>query len=191
MAQPERRPRAGCQTEEIPVQAVRDVLLEVVMAGDGEQVPGGVLLLESVNRLRVAETMLQNRARARMGLKANDFQTVQFLAAREAAGAPARAADLAETLGVSSAAATMTIDRLVARGFAVREPDPDDRRSRIVRLTTAGQHSLTGAYEDLPEAVQELLDAVPAPEAGRIAALAAAVQEVVDRTATDTTTPAE
>lgn len=82
----------------------------------------------------------------------------------------------------------MTIDRLVARGFAVREPDPDDRRSRIVRLTTAGQHRLAGAYEDLPGAVQELLDAVPAAEAERIAALATAVQEVVDRAATDNST---
>lgn len=58
------------------------------MGEDGVHVPAGVLLLESVNRLRVAETMLQNRARARMGLKANDFQTVQFLAAREAGGFP-------------------------------------------------------------------------------------------------------
>lgn len=154
------------------------------MGEDGAHVPAGVLLLESVNRLRVAETMLQNRARARMGLKANDFQTVQFLAAREAGGFPARAADLAEALGVSSAAATMTIDRLAARGFAAREPDPDDRRSRIVRLTADGQHSLIEAYEGLPAAVQELLDAVPPEEAERIATLAGAVQQVVDSTAT-------
>lgn len=150
---------------------------------DVEAVPSGVLLLESVNRLRTAETMLQTRARNRMGLKANDFHTVQFLAAKEAAGSLARATDVADALGVTSAAATLTIDRLVARGLAHRAPDPRDRRSRIVRLTTQAQDGLTDAYEDLPAAIQDLLDAIPADEAERIASLAAAVQEVVDRIA--------
>ncbi|MBF4616448.1 MarR family winged helix-turn-helix transcriptional regulator, partial [Curtobacterium sp. VKM Ac-1376] len=97
---------------------------------------------------------------------------------------PARATDLAGVLGVTSAAATQAVDRLVTRGLVAREPDPDDRRSRIVRLTTVGQHCLLEAYEDLPDAVQELLDAVPAAEAEHIISLAAAVQEVIDRTAT-------
>jgi DNA-binding MarR family transcriptional regulator len=154
------------------------------MTDHSEQVPAGVLLLESVNRLRTAETMLQTRARTRMGLKAADFHAVQFLAAREASGTPARPTDLAEMLSVSTAAASLMIDRLVSRNLAIREPDPDDRRARIIRLTRAGQHGLTDAYEDLPSAVQDLLDAVPTAEAERIAALAAAVQHVVDRTAT-------
>lgn len=158
---------------------------------DAEQVPAGVLLLESVNRLRTAETLLQQRARARMGLKANDFRAVQFLAAQEASGTPARPSELADALAVTTAAATMTIDRLVQRGLALREPDPDDRRSRLVRLTTSGQEGLTDAYEDLPRAVQELLDAVPTEEAERIAALATAVQEVVDRTAAPGSTTAQ
>ncbi|GAA3339890.1 hypothetical protein GCM10017714_17410 [Curtobacterium pusillum] len=156
------------------------------MAERGEQVPTGVLLLESVNRLRTAESMLQTRARARMGLKASDFHAVQFLAMREAASLPARATDLASVLGVTGAAATLTVDRLVARGLARREPDPDDRRSRIVRLTPEGQGGLAEAYEGLPRDVQDLLDAVPADEAERIIALATAVQQVVDRTATRT-----
>ena len=155
-----------------------------VVEGHGEPVPTGVLLLQAVNRLRTAESMLQVRARARMGLKASDFQAVQFLAAQDAAGAPARPTDLADVLGVTTAAATQTIDRLVARGLAERQPDPDDRRSRVVRVTPDGRRGLTEAYDDLPEAVQDLLDAVPAAEAEHIISLAAAVQQVVDRTAT-------
>lgn len=143
----------------------------------------GMLVLESVNRLRAAESMLQNRARVRMGLRAGDFQAVQFLAAREAVSSPVRLTDLAAALGVTSAAATLNVDRLVSRGLAQRDPDPDDRRSRIVSLTEAGQGALVEAYEDLPAEVQELLDAVPDDEAQRIATLATAVQEVVDRTA--------
>ncbi|WIB27385.1 MarR family transcriptional regulator [Curtobacterium sp. MCSS17_015] len=154
------------------------------MAEHHEGVPVGVLLLESVNRLRAAETMLQTRARARMALRASDFQALQFLAARGSVGAPARATDLADVLGVTSAAATQTVDRLVGRGLVERQPDPDDRRSRIIRLTADGERGLSEAYEDLPGAVQELLDAVPTAEAERMIALAAAVQVVVDRTAT-------
>jgi DNA-binding MarR family transcriptional regulator len=154
------------------------------MAEHGEAIPTGVLLLDSVNRLRSAESMLQTRARGRMALRASDFQAVQFLAAREAVGAPARLIDLAETLGVTSAAATLAVDRLVARGLVRRAPDPDDRRSRIVTLTDDGQQGLTDAYENLPAAVQELLDAVPTVEAERIITLATAVQQIIDRTAT-------
>ena len=153
------------------------------MTDQGSPVPTGLLLLESVNRLRRAETMLQTRARSVMGLGASDFRAAQFLAASESADEPARAIDLADMLGVTSAAATMIVDRLVARGLAFRAPDVDDRRSRIVRLTPEGHAGLLAAYEGLPEAVQDILDAVPAEDAHRIIDLAAAVQHVVDRTA--------
>lgn len=145
-----------------------------------DAVPSGVLLLESVNRLRVAEAMLQNRARSRVGLKANEFQTVQHIAACAAAKLPARAKDVAENLGVTDAAVSMILDRLASRGLVHRERDPDDGRSRVLYLTDRARDALGDAYGDLPAAVQEILDAVPDDEARRIAALATAVRDAVD-----------
>lgn len=148
-----------------------------------DAVPAGVLLLESVNRLRVAETMLQTRARTQVGLKANEFHAVQYVASAAAADVPARPRQVAETLGVTEAAVSQLLDRLVARGLVYRERDPEDRRGRVLYLTDDARAALRNAYGELPDAVQELLDAIPAEEAQRIASLAAAVQDVVDRTA--------
>lgn len=148
-----------------------------------DTVPMGVLLLESVNRLRVAETLLQTRARTQVGLKANEFNAVQYVASAAAAGVPARPRQVAETLGVTEAAVSQLLDRLVARGLVYRERDPEDRRGRVLYLTDDARTALRDAYGELPDAVQELLDAIPVEDARRIASLAAAVQNVIDRTA--------
>jgi DNA-binding MarR family transcriptional regulator len=46
--------------------------------------------------------------------------------------------ELGEELLLSSGAMTNRLDKLEAAGFIAREPDPDDRRALIVRLTPAG-----------------------------------------------------
>lgn len=148
-----------------------------------DTVPSGVLLLESVNRLRVAETMLQTRARTQVGLKANEFNALQYVASATGAGVPAHPRQVAETLGVTEAAVSQLLDRLVARGLVYRERDPEDRRGRVLYLTDDARAALRDAYGELPEAVQDLLDAIPAEDARRIASLAAAVQDVVEHTA--------
>lgn len=150
---------------------------------DSRKVPSGVLLLESVNRLRVAETMLQTRARTRVGLRANEFHVVQFIAAAAAAHVPAHPRDVADALGVTDAAVSQLLDRLVRRGLVHRERDPDDGRSRVLYLTDHARRALSDAYGDLPEAVQTLLDEVPPADADRIATLADALHDVVDTTA--------
>ncbi|WP_439689789.1 MarR family winged helix-turn-helix transcriptional regulator [Curtobacterium sp. SP.BCp] len=150
---------------------------------EAEAVPSGVLLLESVNRLRAAETLLQTRARAQAGLKANEFHALQYIATAAATGSPARPRHVAETLGVTEAAVSQLLDRLVARGLVHRERDTEDRRGRVLYLTDDARAALRDAYGELPGAVQDLLDAVPEEDARRVASLAAAVQDIVDRTA--------
>jgi len=55
-------------------------------------------------------------------------------------------ADVAAFLGVSNAAASKTIDRLVRRKFLGRVEDPEDRRSTDISLTLAGE-AILGQYE--------------------------------------------
>jgi DNA-binding MarR family transcriptional regulator len=47
--------------------------------------------------------------------------------------------DLGEELGVTSAAASQLLDRLVQQGLAMRSEDPLDRRNKRVALTEAGE----------------------------------------------------
>lgn len=49
------------------------------------------------------------------------------------------AGELARQLGVTAATATGVVDRLVRDGLVQRTDDPDDGRSRIIRITDAGR----------------------------------------------------
>jgi DNA-binding MarR family transcriptional regulator len=55
------------------------------------------------------------------------------------AGGPQRITELAEREGCTQPAITRLVDRLQARGWVVREPQPGDGRVVLVRLTPAGQ----------------------------------------------------
>ena len=62
---------------------------------------------------------------------------------------PARAepvgpTELAQRLGVTSAAASGIVDRLVARGHVERRPHPTDRRRTAVVCTPSGREELMG-----------------------------------------------
>src|SRR5688500_2876333 len=67
---------------------------------------------------------------------------------------------LRETL-VTSGTMTNRVDRLAARGFVERYPDPDDRRGVIVRLTAEGRSTVDGAFEALLGAENALLADLP------------------------------
>lgn len=47
--------------------------------------------------------------------------------------------DLGEEMGVTSAAASQLLARLVQQGLAVRTEDPQDRRNKRIALTQAGE----------------------------------------------------
>ena len=53
--------------------------------------------------------------------------------------------ELGESLLLSSGAMTNRLDRLESAGLVTREPDPDDRRALIVRLTPAGVRKIDEA----------------------------------------------
>ncbi|WP_313816414.1 MarR family transcriptional regulator [Citricoccus sp.] len=71
--------------------------------------------------------------------------------------------------------ASDVLRRLEDRGWTARNPDPDDRRSRLVSLTAAGR-SLVGELWPAVERVQErILEPVPGSERGRVVEGLAAV----------------
>ena len=115
-----------------------------------------------------------DRAR-RQAFAEHDIESWEFdvLAALRRAGTPYELSPgrlLKETL-VTSGTMTNRVDRLAARGFVERYPDPDDRRGVIVRLTAEGKTAVDGAFEALLEAEKSLLAGLPARERTRLAAL--------------------
>jgi DNA-binding MarR family transcriptional regulator len=69
-----------------------------------------------------------------MSLEASELAALEHL---QAAG-PMTQKHLAERLSMSPGAVTAMIDRLESRGYVQRTPNPEDRRSALVRITKAG-----------------------------------------------------
>lgn len=70
----------------------------------------------------------------RMGIGASELAALEHL---QAAG-PMTPGRLGERLSMSPGAVTALVDRLEKRGHVERLPNPDDRRSALVRGTEAG-----------------------------------------------------
>ena len=56
---------------------------------------------------------------------------------------PLTLSGLAEAIGVDAPYATLIVDSLEQRGLVERQPDPGDRRRKLVTLTAAGQEAVS------------------------------------------------
>lgn len=57
---------------------------------------------------------------------------------------PIRQTPLAERLGIEAMTLSGLLDRLELKGYVERQPDPDDRRAKLVTLTAAGEAVVSG-----------------------------------------------
>lgn len=84
-------------------------------------------------------------------------------------------ADIIRHLGISKQSAGQLVDMLVARGYLEREPDAEDRRRLVVRLTARGAHA-AGVVREAVDAVESALcDRVGAPAVATARKVLAAV----------------
>ena len=81
------------------------------------------------------------------------------------------ATELARETDLSSGAMTNRIDRLEDQGWVERRPDESDRRSVIVRLTTAGKQAIDAAIQVRLDAADAGLRYLSKTERGQLARL--------------------
>ncbi len=72
--------------------------------------------------------------------------------------------DIGEDLGVTSAAASQMLDRLVQQGLIARSEDPDDRRVKRLVLTDKGQAFLEESIQARQQWIEELADLLTVEE---------------------------
>jgi len=89
----------------------------------------------------------------RAGLSQSELVALEHLSR-----APVGPGQLARLLGVTTAASTGVVDRLVSRGHATRDPRPDDRRRTDVRLTVSGRREVRVRLMPMFTALQALDD---------------------------------
>ncbi|RAN69556.1 hypothetical protein B5P43_35355 [Bacillus sp. SRB_336] len=68
---------------------------------------------------------------------------------------------LSALMGVTSGTMTAMLDRVEKAGFLRREPNPDDRRALLLRLTPAGEHAMQWLDEEFDATVRETLAGLP------------------------------
>jgi DNA-binding MarR family transcriptional regulator len=67
------------------------------------------------------------------------------------ADGPMTLRDIAAAFGIDAPAATVTIDKLQARGLVKRTPHPDDNRRKLVHLTDPGREAAARGQQILTE----------------------------------------
>lgn len=70
---------------------------------------------------------------------ANDFRALLHVMVAETSGSPLTAGDLRSRMGMSGAAITYLVERMIASGHFLRESDPADRRKVILRVADDGR----------------------------------------------------
>lgn len=80
-------------------------------------------------------------------LKENELSMSQIGALFQINRGHGHVSALGESLGVSIAAASQMIERLVQQGLIVRLEDPEDRRARPLVLTEKGRRILKGSLQ--------------------------------------------
>jgi DNA-binding MarR family transcriptional regulator len=71
-------------------------------------------------------------------LSANDFRALVHVMVAENAGTPLTAGELRSRMGMSGAAITYLVERMIISGHLRRESDPADRRKVILRYAQRG-----------------------------------------------------
>lgn len=91
------------------------------------------------------------RFAGRHDLAANDFRALLHVMVAETAGTPLTAGELRTRMGMSGAAITYLVERMIASGHFRRESDPADRRKVILQVAEGGRAVARGFFTPLAE----------------------------------------
>jgi MarR family transcriptional regulator, organic hydroperoxide resistance regulator len=101
-------------------------------------------------------TAVNLRLLGELGLPLVLFESMTAIAEAESC----RVQELTAGLGVSAGSASKLADRLCALGYCRRLPNPEDRRSCLLRLTPAGRRKLLVAGQSVDQELECLLKPV-------------------------------
>jgi DNA-binding MarR family transcriptional regulator len=108
---------------------------------------------ELVRRLSRRLRQSSSRRLELFGLSDGQARVLRLVAR---AGAPLRMSEIARRIEVVPRSATTVVADLEAKGLVVREMDPEDRRSILVRLTEPGHRLIAELGRDRDAAAVEL-----------------------------------
>ncbi|MFE2553866.1 MarR family winged helix-turn-helix transcriptional regulator [Streptomyces sp. NPDC059355] len=122
------------------------------------------------------ETRLYNAVSARLqaeqGLGLGSFELLEII--DRVPGC--RVLDIVGELAITVGAVSKAVDRLVAAGWCLRVAHPQDRRSSVLRLTSAGEVQLAASRPIVESELASLTATVPPDDLARIASTLATLR---------------
>lgn len=97
--------------------------------------------------------------------------------------------ELGHRLGLTSGGVTALTGRLIEAGYVCRDRHPSDGRMRLLSLTPAGVERLNSHVDPVLDAMDEVLSALPQPDAEIVARLLEELAAVRERAAAATPGP--
>ena len=109
------------------------------------------LIAADVRALTAESDQIGRRFAGRHDVAANDFRALLHVMVAETAGSPLTAGELRARMGMSGAAITYLVERMIASGHFSRESDPADRRKVILRVADDGMSVARGFFTPLAD----------------------------------------
>lgn len=95
------------------------------------------------------------------GLRPNDFRALILIMVADVEGNPLTAGELGTRLGLSSAAMTYLVERMIESGHILREKDAHDRRKVILRYAEHGMDVARNFFGPLGARTNSALEGLP------------------------------
>ena len=131
--------------------------------GSAPYAPSERELLRAVRDLVAADRLMRRDLSRRMTVGETDLRAIRYVMAATSLGRLTAPHDLAEHLGISTAATTTMLDRLGAAGHLERVPHPTDRRSKVVVATEHAYAEVRAHLAETHDRMREAAARVPAP----------------------------
>lgn len=136
---------------------------------------------EQLRRLSAANTRYGAALARGLGFGFTEAVALQHLALAGTEGLSARG--LGERLSVTSGAVTALADRLERAGHLERRPNPEDRRSLVLRLTPSGLREATRHVAPLSKELDEAAMGLTPEERAVVGRFLQTVVEITERRA--------
>src|SRR5580658_4419241 len=117
-------------------------------------------LIGAIRRFIAGSIMFNQKVADRVGLHLTDMQCINLL---DLLG-PVTPGKLAERTGLTTGGVTVMLDRLEKAGFVKREPNPNDRRSVLVRVNPRKLKKIHAHYAGINERLEAFLSETPEAE---------------------------
>src|ERR1700731_4017863 len=99
-------------------------------------------------------------------VRPTDFRALLHVMVAETTGRPITSGELRQRMGLSGAAITYLVDRMMASGHITRESDPDDRRKVILRYSDSGLATARAFFAPLGTHAHEAMQGLPDEDLG-------------------------